>query len=72
MKICSDFISDLKDEKITKGEIINFIKEVETYLYVQKDKVKPEVFESLETAISYANDESPSMKVILEHLAITI
>ena len=30
------------------------------------------VIEDLEKAISYANDESPSIKVILEHLALVL
>jgi hypothetical protein len=28
--------------------------------------------EDIEKAISYANDESPSVRVILEHLAVTL
>ncbi len=69
LKITADLLKDLKDEKITKSEIIDFLKKVEKEL---KEKRNLLGIEDLEKAISYSNDESPSIKVILEHLAVTL
>ena len=69
LKITADLLKELKDEKITKSEIIDFLKKIEKEL---KDKKNLLGMEDLEKAISYSNDESPSMKVILEHLAVTL
>lgn len=71
---------EIKDEKLTKSDAIHFLKNIEKVI---KDSLKLKnahngrsgsllAIEDIEKAISYANDESPSIKVILEHLAVTL
>jgi DNA polymerase III gamma/tau subunit len=71
---------DIKDEKLTKSDAITFMKNIEKVI---KDSLKLKnahnarsgsllAVEDIEKAISYANDESPSIKVILDHLAVTL
>ena len=71
---------EIKDEKLTKSDVIIFLKNIEKVI---KDSLKLKnahngrsgsllAIEDIEKAISYANDESPSIKVILEHLAVTL
>lgn len=71
---------EIKDEKLTKSDAIIFLKNIEKVI---KDSLKLKnahngrsgsllAIEDIEKAISYANDESPSIKVILEHLAVTL
>lgn len=71
---------EIKDEVLTKSDAIIFLKNIERVI---KDSLKLKnahngrggsllAIEDIEKAISYANDESPSIKVILEHLAVTL
>jgi DNA polymerase III delta prime subunit len=71
---------DIKDEILTKSDAITFLKNIEKVI---KDGLKAKnahnarsgsllAIEDIEKAISYANDESPSIKVILDHLAVTL
>jgi hypothetical protein len=80
LEIVAKIVKDIKDEKATKSEAITFIKNLER---VVKDNWKSKktnsgrdagllAVEDLEKAISYASDESPSIKVILEHLALVL
>lgn len=80
LEIVGKILKDIKDEKINKSEAIKFIRNLEKEIKVTL-KVKNAhnarngsllAIEDLEKAISYASDESPSLKVILEHLAITL
>jgi hypothetical protein len=80
MEIVAKIVKDIKDEKMNKAGAIKFIKNIEK---VVKDNLKVKnahnarsgsllAIEDLEKAISYASDESPSIKVILEHLALVL
>lgn len=80
LEIVAKIVKDIKDEKQTKAGAIKFIKNIEL---VVKNNMKVKnahnarsgsllAIEDLEKAISYASDESPSIKVILEHLALVL
>jgi len=80
MEMVAKIVKDIKDEKMNKAGAIKFIKNIEK---VVKDNLKVKnahnarsgsllAIEDLEKAISYASDESPSIKVILEHLALVL
>jgi hypothetical protein len=73
LEIVTKIIKDIKDEKINKSDAITFIKNIEKVI---KDKGNNAnnflAIEDIEKAISYAGDESPSLKVILEHLALVL
>ncbi len=73
-------VKDIKDEKLNKSDAITFLKNIEKVI---KSTLKVKnahnarsgsllAIEDIEKAISYANDESPSIKVILEHLALVL
>ena len=64
-------IKDLKEEKITKAVVISFVKNIEQILNQAKKKDFARLG-TVEKAISYLNDEAPSVKVILEHLVLTV
>lgn len=80
LNIINKLIKEVKDEKITKSDIIIFLKNIAQL--IKKDIKKTNNFdiqnknflalESLEKGINYASDESPSIKVILEHLALVL
>jgi len=80
LQIVTKITKDIKDEKITKSDAITFLKNIEKYIKAslkQKNAHNARsgsllAVEDIEKAISYAADESPSMKVILEHLATTL
>jgi len=80
LEIVAKIAKDIKDEKLTKTDAINFIKNLEKIIK-ENWKIKKHddgrgrsilAVEDIEKAISYASDESPSIKVILEHLALVL
>jgi len=78
--IISKIVKDIKEENLNKSDAILFIKDLEKVIKnnwklkkVSDGRGKSLLaIEDVEKAISYANDESPSMKVILEHLALVL
>lgn len=80
MEIVAKIVKDIKDEKMNKAGAIKFIKNLEKVIKNNHKTKKTHgskdesllVIEDLEKAISYASDESPSIKVILEHLALVL
>ncbi len=80
LEIVSKITKDIKDEKLTKNDAINFMKNLEKVIKNNHKTKKTNgsrdesllVIEDIEKAISYAGDESPSIKVILEHLALVL
>lgn len=69
LSMITSLLKDIKDEKLNKSDAILFLKNIEKEMKERKNLL---AVEDLEKAISYANDESPSMKVILEHLAVIL
>lgn len=70
-----------KDEKADKAGAILFIKKIENFLYNkfkqnQNSEKLPirfeELFEEINKSTSFLNDRSPSIKMILEYLALII
>ena len=80
LQMATKIVKDIKDEKLTKSDAITFIKNIEKILKAKRKLTKTDqgrgggflAIEDIEKAISYANDESPSMKVILDHLALVL
>jgi DNA polymerase III delta prime subunit len=80
LEIISKITKDIKDEKKTKSDAINFIKNLEKVIKENRKLNKTKggqdksllAVEDIEKAISYAGDESPSIRVILEHLALVL
>lgn len=80
LEMVNKIIKSIKEEKLTKSDVINFLKDIEKII---KDGLKIKnahtarngsllAVEDIEKAISYVGDESPSVKVILEHLAVVL
>lgn len=80
LEIATKINKGIKDEKLTKSDAITFIKNLEHLIKADWKLKKSKngrgdnllAVEDIEKAISYANDESPSMKVILDHLALVL
>jgi DNA polymerase III delta prime subunit len=78
--IVAKIAKDIKDEKLTKSDAITFLKDLEKVIKVSLKSKNAHnarngsllAVEDIEKAISYANDESPSIKVILDHLALVL
>ncbi len=67
----------LKDEEGTRERVREFLAALEEALYsqLQKSKGRKDIREGLEDIAkirSYANDRSPSLKMLLEHLALSL
>lgn len=67
----------LKDEDASREQVRDFLQALEQALYaaLEKSKNKKEValgLEDIARVRSYANDRSPSMKMLLEHLALAL
>lgn len=80
LEITSKIAKDIKDEKITKSDAVIFIKNLEKIIksnwklnkMINGRGENLLAVEDIEKAISYAGDESPSIKVILDHLALVL
>jgi DNA polymerase III delta prime subunit len=67
----------LKDEDASREQVRDFLQALEQALYqaLEKSKNKKELAVALEDIAqvrSYANDRSPSLKMLLEHLALAL
>lgn len=72
-----ELCESVSDEEKSKIEIINFINRLETELKnkiniskITKEELK--LFEEIEKVRQYASEQSPSLKMLLEYLAIII
>lgn len=73
----TDIAKLLKDEEGVRERVRDFLDGLEVVLYkaLQKSKDTKQIREGLEDIAkvrSYANDRSPSMKMLLEHLALAL
>lgn len=80
LTLVAKIIKDIKDEKFNKADAIKFVKNLEQVIKTKQKLHKAGggrdenllAIEDMEKAISYLNDESPSIRIILEHLAVTL
>lgn len=77
MEMIKDLIGSISDEEKSKMEVVSLINSIETELnnkidFLKVDKKQLKSFEEIEKIRQYANDASPSLKMLLEYLAITI
>jgi len=80
LALVAKIIKDIKDEKSNKSDAITFIKNIEKKIKAKQKLHKAGggrdenllAIEDIEKSVSYLKDESPSVKVILEHLAVTL
>jgi len=77
LKKIKNLLDDISDEKESKIQVVNFLNQLETEVYKRTNMGKAskhELFllEEIEKCRSYASDFSPSLKILLEHLALVI
>lgn len=72
-----DMVKDLMDkvskEKISKQHVLNMLNAIQLIVYNEKGaKIGKENIEKIELARKYMNDRSPSLKMLLEYVAVNI
>ncbi|MDD4803668.1 MAG: hypothetical protein PHN69_00650 [Candidatus Pacebacteria bacterium] len=83
LEMIKKLMTSVSDEEESKMEVVKFINSIEVYLHAdlrgqdadkrgKMDKKYVSLFENLEKIRQYAGEQSPSLKMLLEHLAITI
>ena len=77
MESVKKIYNSISDEEESKIEIIKFINSLESeiknktnFLKVTKNELR--MFEELEQIRQYAGEQSPSLKMLLEHLALML
>ncbi len=77
MNIVKKICTSISDEEESKIEIIKFINSLETelkkkvnFLKTNKDELK--MFEEVEKIRQYAGEQSPSLKMLLEHISLSL
>ena len=73
LEIIKDLMDDISKEKKSKQDAIELLNSVESVLY-QKVGVKEAkgAFEAIDTARKYLNDRAPSVKMLLEFVALNL
>ena len=69
IKKINSISSDLKKELIERSEVTALVESILKYIYIKKDGKN---LEKHALAVSYARDQSASLKMILEYLALTV
>ena len=69
IKKINSISSDLKKELIERSEVTALVESILKYIYIKKDGKN---LEKQALAVSYARDQSASLKMILEYLALTV
>ncbi len=68
-----DLMEEIKDEEKSKIEVITFINALEVEMKKNLDlKKNRELFEIIEKVRHFAGEQSPSLKMLLEYLALVI
>ncbi len=72
MDMVRELAESVSNEDESKIEIVNFLNALEKEIFQAKNPSSSEVLENIEKMRSYASDQSPSLKMILEYLALSI
>lgn len=73
LEIVKSLIDEISKEKKTKQDAINFLHSVEAVFYETNGVEKGRAgLEAIDTARKYLNDRAPSVKMLLEYVALTI
>jgi len=67
-----EFMDSISEDDLSKMEVVKFINALQFELrkHIKGSKEYPAVIEEIENVRQYALDQSPSLKMILEHIAI--
>ncbi|MFA6797472.1 MAG: hypothetical protein WCR40_02100 [Candidatus Paceibacterota bacterium] len=77
IEMIKKLMTSVSDEEKSKMEVVKFINSIEVELkkkidFSKGNKKYMSLFENLEKVRQYVGEQSPSLKILLEHLALTI
>ncbi|MFA6314876.1 MAG: hypothetical protein WC648_00690 [Candidatus Paceibacterota bacterium] len=73
LDIVKKLLDQITKEKKTKQDAIDFLDGVQSFIYNEKnDKKRNESLTIIENARKYMNDRSPSIKILLEYVAVNL
>lgn len=73
LEMIKSLIEDIAKEKKTKQDAVDFLNQIQAAVYVSKgSKNGARELETIETARKYMNDRAPSLKMLLEYVALNI
>jgi DNA polymerase III delta prime subunit len=77
MEMIKELMGSISDEEKSKIEVVKLINSIELELknktdFLKSDKKYLKVFEEIEKIRQYASDASPSLKMLLEYLALIV
>ncbi len=67
-----EMAKDISDEKINKSDAVEFLAALEVVLYKKSGTENPEGLKAILKAREYINDRSPSVKQLLEFVALSV
>ncbi|MBP6858419.1 MAG: hypothetical protein KBC33_01145 [Candidatus Pacebacteria bacterium] len=73
LEVVKKLVEDITKEKKTKQDVINFLDAIQAVVYEEKgikEGAKP--LEAIETARKYIHDRAPSVKMLMEYVALNI
>jgi len=74
LDIVKKLVEEISKEKKTKQDAIDFVNTVLAVLYsnTKPNKENMAKYEAIETARNYLNDRAPSVKMLLEYVALNV
>jgi hypothetical protein len=72
LELIKSFLDEISKEKRSKHDAIDFLDAVESTVYSKGLKENIGSLRAIETARKYLNDRAPSMKMLLEYVALNI
>jgi len=73
LEIIKSLVEDITKEKKTKQDAIDFLNNIQSVVYGSKgSKSGKQALETIEKARTYMNDRAPSLKMLLEYVALNI
>lgn len=73
LEMIKSLLDDITKEKKTKQDAIDFLNDIQTVVYESKGAKNGKLaLESIEKARTYMNDRAPSLKMLLEYVALNL
>jgi DNA polymerase III delta prime subunit len=73
LEFVKKFVDEISKEKKTKRDAIAFLHAVQQYIRKEKGvKLGGKALRAIELALKYAHDRSPSLKMLLEYVALSV
>ena len=73
LEFVKDLLDEISKEKKTKQDALDFLDSLQSAIYVSRGvRSGLEIFRSIEIARKYLNDRSPSIKMLLEYVVLSL